>query len=157
MEEDARSALRMRFEAGKTPIAELSPQLRDQPSLIVRGVITIIWPFSSATKSIAVLLAELDFRLRRSGGQVRVQFTGSAAKAFRDLELGAGDEVAIVLEGAQWTDAETIDRVPGQSLRWQLKFSERLVLQVARATFSRRMAADPVYRLSQKKQEKRST
>jgi len=62
------------------PIAQLTPLLAAPASRSIKAVVTLTWPYSSATGSVAFLLSEPDFRLRRTRGQVRVQFSGSSAK-----------------------------------------------------------------------------
>lgn len=111
-------------------IAQLSPALQDPKARVVRGVVTITWPYSIVRKNIAFLLAEADFRLRRAKGQVRVEFAGSSAKAIADAALGSGDEIALSLDGVELVADDSKTRVPGTSLEWQLKFTERVLLQV---------------------------
>ncbi|KAJ0387740.1 hypothetical protein COL922a_001573 [Colletotrichum nupharicola] len=112
-----------------TPIAQLSPEIQDTKSRVVRGVVTITWPYSIINKTVAFLLAEPDFRLRRAKGQVRVEFSGSSAKSVQDAGLGSGDEVTLSLDGVELVVDDSKTRVPGTSLGWQLKFKERLLLQ----------------------------
>lgn len=115
------------------PIAQLCPELADQATRIVGGEITVVWPYSLVTKSIAFKLVETDFRLRRDKGQVRIDFHGAAGKAVSDAVLEGGDTVRLGLDGVAWERAspETVAR-PG-TLEWQLKFSNRLRLHVCRA------------------------
>jgi hypothetical protein len=110
------------------PIAQLNPQLPDTSSSAIRAVVTIVWPYNSAKDSVSCILAEPEFRLRPAKGQVRVNFAGPGAKAFSEHRLGSGDEVLLSLSGAHWelNDAKG----PMEGLGWQLRFSERLLLQV---------------------------
>ncbi|OHF02836.1 hypothetical protein CORC01_01937 [Colletotrichum orchidophilum] len=110
-------------------IAQLSPELQDPKTRVVRGVVTITWPYSIVRKNIAFLLAEADFRLRRAKGQVRVEFAGSSAKAIADAALGSGDEISLSLDGVELVADDSKTRVPGTSLDWQLRFTERVLLQ----------------------------
>ncbi|KAK0636172.1 hypothetical protein B0T17DRAFT_70491 [Bombardia bombarda] len=112
-----------------TPIAQLSPELVDQPTRVIRGQVTIVWPYNSITKVLAFLLAESDVRLRRNKGQVRIEFHGSSAKAVADCGLGGGDEVSFSLDGVEWAKDEQAGRIPGARVEWQLRFSEKLALQ----------------------------
>ncbi|KPM41307.1 hypothetical protein AK830_g5251 [Neonectria ditissima] len=116
--------------AEPTPIALLNPDIPDQKTRIVDGAITITWPFSIVTKSIAFIVAERDFRLRRDKGQVRIRFHGAAAKAVTDAAVGGGDEIRLSLDGAQWEKNETNTQLAGSTLEWQLEFSNRLSLIV---------------------------
>ncbi|KAH7266882.1 uncharacterized protein BKA55DRAFT_553586 [Fusarium redolens] len=113
-------------------IAQLSPDVPGQDARVIIGTVTITWPFSILNKSIAFLLAERDFRLRRENGQVRIRFHGAAAKAIADASLGAGDEVRVSLQGVKWEKNETQTQVAGSTLAWQLEFTNRLVLGIRR-------------------------
>lgn len=112
------------------PIAELSPTLDKPSSKSVKAIVTLTWPYSSATGSVAFLLAEPDFRLRRSKGQVRVQFSGSSAKRIAKAGIASGDEVVLCLDGAEWMRNGAAPSTPGSGVEFELKFTERLLLQV---------------------------
>ena len=134
MEATSHSELPQQLEAAKkTSISDLSPDLQELPTRAVRGVVTITWPYNSVKNSFAFILAEPDFRLRRNKGQVRVNFTGPAAKTVGECGLGGNDEICLSLEGADWVPEETKKRqsLPGAGIDWQLKFSHKLTLQVS--------------------------
>lgn len=120
-------------DATPTPIARLNPEITDPDTRVVEGVITIIWPFSIVTKSIAFILAEPDFRLRRENGQVRLRFHGASAQAIADAKLGGGDEVRLSLLGVKWEKNEMETQLAGSTLEWQIEFTSRLFLSVQRA------------------------
>ncbi|KAK4460870.1 hypothetical protein QBC42DRAFT_339437 [Cladorrhinum samala] len=113
-----------------TPIAQLNPDLPAQSSLAVRGEVGITWPYNSVTKTLAFLIAEPDVRLRRAKGQVRIELHGPSAKALSNCEFGAGDELIISLDGAEWEKDTSPGRIPGSRVDWQLQFSDKLALQV---------------------------
>ncbi|KAF4445560.1 hypothetical protein F53441_10692 [Fusarium austroafricanum] len=114
------------------PISQLNPDIPGQEKRLISGTITITWPFSILNKSIAFLLAERDFRLRRENGQVRIRFHGAAAKAIADASLGAGDEIRVSLQGAKWEKNETQTQVAGSTLAWQLEYTNHLTLGICR-------------------------
>ncbi|CAM1508334.1 Fc.00g051820.m01.CDS01 [Cosmosporella sp. VM-42] len=116
-----------------TPIAQLNPDISEQKSRVVSGVITIIWPFSIVTKSIAFILAEPDFRLRRDKGQVRLRFHGAVGKAIADSGIGGGDEIRMSLDRVKWEKNEMQTQLAGSTLEWQLEFTNRLLLSIQRA------------------------
>ncbi|CRK18391.1 hypothetical protein BN1723_011555 [Verticillium longisporum] len=115
-----------------TAIAELNPELQDAPKRVIRGEITVFWPYSPLRDAIAFILAEPDFRLRRDRGTVRLEFTGASAKAVADLGLGGGDEVTLSLDGAAWDARDTRMPAVGTPLEWQLRFNHKLLALVAR-------------------------
>lgn len=113
-----------------TPIAQLNPDMPEQPTRRLHGEVTITWPYSAVTKSFAFLLAEPDFRLRRDKGSVRIHLSGPSAEAVGKWELGSGDEVTLALDGAEWAKDEEPVRPAGSRIEWQLKFAGKLVLKV---------------------------
>ncbi|VUC21158.1 unnamed protein product [Clonostachys rosea] len=115
-----------------TPIAQLHQDLSDIASRIVDGEVTITWPFSIVTKSIAFKLAEHDFLLRRNKGQVRVEFHGAAGKAVAATGIGGGDKVRLSLAGVEWTEGASASTRP-DTLQWQMNFSNKLRMRVCRA------------------------
>lgn len=92
-------------------------------------MVTLIWPYSSATKAVAFLLAEPDFRLRRTRGQVRVQFSGSSASKINASGIESGDEVILSLDGVEFVHGEAVS-TPGRGVEFELRFTERLLLEV---------------------------
>ncbi|QSZ32875.1 hypothetical protein DSL72_002456 [Monilinia vaccinii-corymbosi] len=111
------------------PIAQLTPLLPTPASRSVKAVVTLTWPYSSRTGSVAFLLAEPDFRLRRTRGQVRVQFSGSSANIIAKSAISSGDEVVLCLDGVEYIEAEATNATPGRGVEFELKFTERLLLQ----------------------------
>lgn len=112
------------------PIAQLDSSLLKPNGKSIRGVVTLIWPYSSSTRSAALLLAEADFRLRRKKGQVRIQFTGPAAEALALSKVGSGDEITLLLEGAKWVEAAPGISTPGKSVDVELVFKRRIQCSV---------------------------
>ncbi|KAG6041235.1 hypothetical protein E4U41_005518 [Claviceps citrina] len=121
-------------EAASTSIAQLSPENVERNRLVVDGVVTITWPYSIVTKSIAFILAEHDVLLRRNKGQLRVEFDGASGKALADARIGGGDKIRLSLEGAQWTNNDATAGLPAGSLEWQLKYTNRLLMSICRDT-----------------------
>ncbi|TPX09649.1 uncharacterized protein E0L32_009122 [Thyridium curvatum] len=116
--------------AQQTPIAQLSPDLPAPASRVVRGEVTITWPYNSLKQTLAFLLAEPDVRLRRTKGQVRVELQGPSAKAAAACNLGGGDQLALSLDGVAWAKDQSTARQPGSRIEWQLKFTGKLLLEV---------------------------
>ncbi|KID95237.1 Telomere end binding protein, partial [Metarhizium majus ARSEF 297] len=115
-----------------TPIAQLNPEIADAKSRVIDGVVTITWPYSTVTKSIAFILAEHDILIRRKRGQIRVELRGASGQAFADANIGGGDQLRISLDGAQWTNNDAKTGLPAGSLEWQLNFTSRLLLSIRR-------------------------
>ncbi|KAL0259000.1 hypothetical protein SLS55_006505 [Diplodia seriata] len=119
----------------RIPIATLHPSLPAPATKSITAVVTILWPYSSSTRTCALLLADPDFRLRRRRGQVRAQFFGDAAYAVAKSQLGIGDKVVLKLGGVQWLQSsgeEEVVRTPGKSVDWEVGFRDRLAMLVTR-------------------------
>ncbi|QUC19568.1 uncharacterized protein UV8b_03809 [Ustilaginoidea virens] len=116
--------------AAPTPIAQLRPDIDHPESRVVDGVVTITWPYSIVTQSIAFILADHDVLLRRNRGQLRVEFRGASGQALAGANLGGGDEVRISLDGARWSECNMAAGLPAGSLQWQLNFTGRLLLKI---------------------------
>ncbi|KAI9729670.1 MAG: hypothetical protein M1818_008423 [Claussenomyces sp. TS43310] len=114
----------------RIPIAQLDPSLSAPSTKSIKALVTLIWPYSSTKGSITVLLAEPDFRFRRAKGQVRAHFAGSSGREVVKAKVGSGDEVLLSLDGAEWIKDGNAAQTPGRSIDWELKFSERLLLQI---------------------------
>lgn len=116
-------------------ITTLSPDIDNLAAKSIRAIVTLLWPYSSATRSSSLLLADTDFRLRRNKGQVRVFLHGAAAKAVAESQIGIGDEVLLSLDGAQWQeDKSEQDEIstPGKNVEWGLVYRRRITLQLPR-------------------------
>ena len=113
----------------RIPIAHLQPSL-DPTVGFVEGLVTLIWPYSSSNRWTSILLAEPDFRLRRSCGQVRISFIGASAKAIAKSGLTTGDRVSVRLTAALWLPEDTAGTTAGRGPGWELQYGQRLLLQV---------------------------
>ncbi len=128
--DDEANADSILFTGESIPIALLNPSLPTAARSLIKAVVTLIWPYSSSTRSLTVLLAEPDFRLRRSKGQVRVQFLGSSAHHVFKAGIGSGDQVILSLDGVNWAKDESTKQTPGRGIEWELRFTEKLIIQV---------------------------
>lgn len=112
------------------PISELSPEREDISTKSVHAVVTLVWPYSSSSQSLSLLLAEPDFRLRRSQGQVKVNFHGTSAQEVAQTHVGIGDEVHLSLKGVRWTDTQGPLATPGRNVSWDINFENHVTLEV---------------------------
>lgn len=114
----------------KVPIAKLSPTLEQSQEKCIEAAVTLVWPYSSSTKSFSLLLAEPDFRLRRSHGQVKAIFHGRAAEKVAASHVGIGDSVRVALKGSNYVANDTATQTPGRYVAWDLHFDSELSLEV---------------------------
>ncbi|KAM0698940.1 hypothetical protein Q7P36_000984 [Cladosporium allicinum] len=113
------------------PIQDLDISISPPDSRRIHAVVTLLWPYSSSTRQCALLLSERDFRLRARGGQIRVKFSGPAARAVADGRPGIGDEVVLELGSGEWAKDEggVPVRVPGKSVG-ELQFGRGVSLKL---------------------------
>lgn len=108
----------------KVPIAQLSPDLGDAKDKCVEAIVTLVWPYSSSTKSFSLLLAEPDFRLRRSRGQVKAIFHGHVAEKVARSQVGIGDTVRLGLKCAVFSVNDTAAQTPGRNVAWDIHLDD---------------------------------
>lgn len=113
-----------------TPIAELSPTVEHLSDSCIHAVVTLLWPYSSSTKSLSLLLADPDVRLRRLNGQVKVVFHGVIAENVAKSHVGIGDVVRLGLAGSRFVSKETEAQTPGKWIAWDVHFDDRVFLEV---------------------------
>lgn len=112
------------------PIAQINPQIDHLAESSIRATVTLVWPYSSSTKAFSCLLAEPDFRLRRSNGQVKAIFHGTVAENVAKTQVGIGDEVLLSLAGSRLEKNETAAQTPGRFLAWDVHLDDRVHLEV---------------------------
>jgi hypothetical protein len=120
----------MRPQLTKTPIAHLSPTLEQPEEKCIYATVSLVWPYSSSTKSLALLLAEPDFRLRRPNGQVKAVFHGHAAESVAEQHIGIGETVCLSLKDSSFVPSSDASQTPGRSIAWDLHFERGLTLEV---------------------------
>jgi hypothetical protein len=59
-----------------------------------------------------------------------VQFAGSSATHVAKSGIASGDEVILCLDGVEWIEDDNRVSTPGRGVEFELKFTERLLLQV---------------------------
>ncbi|CAI7652603.1 unnamed protein product [Penicillium bialowiezense] len=116
----------------KVPIAELSPDLEQTADKSILAAVTLVWPYSSAHKSLSLLLAEPDFRLRGSKGQVKATFHGRVAEKVAESHIGIGDSICLGLNGSKFVRNETSQQSPGRSIAWDVHFETGVCLELHR-------------------------
>lgn len=131
------------------PIAQLTPDSAASSSYLVANVV-LVWPYSSSTDSLALLLADPDIRLRKHRGQAKVVFRDGAAREIAKTKVGIGDTVKLSLLGCDWKETSETVSTPGKKIDWDLEFSDRVVFRFAgdgdeRASvnYTRRVSTSP--------------
>jgi hypothetical protein len=114
----------------RVPISQLGLASDAQVARHIRAVVALVWPYSSSTRALSLLLAEPDVRLRKRKGQVKVTFYGPSAEAVAKGRIGIGDTVQLGLEGAQWIQSSDEVATPGKKIEWDLAFSGKANLDV---------------------------
>ncbi|KIX09833.1 uncharacterized protein Z518_00914 [Rhinocladiella mackenziei CBS 650.93] len=116
----------------RIPIAQLSPCPTASSSSYILANIALVWPYSSSTDTLALLLADTDIRLRKFKGQVKVVFRGGCAREVAKSHIGIGDLVKLALTGCEWKETGDAVSTPGKKIDWDLEYRARLVLQLLR-------------------------
>ncbi|RHZ69576.1 hypothetical protein CDV55_104162 [Aspergillus turcosus] len=115
-------------------IAQISPGADRILERSIHAIVTLVWPYSSSNKSLSLLLAEPDFRLRRNNGQVKVVFHGCAAEAVAKSQVGIGDHVYLGLTGSKFVASEAAVQTPGKCVPWEVHLDDRVLLEIWRSS-----------------------
>ncbi|KAJ5318026.1 hypothetical protein N7508_002534 [Penicillium antarcticum] len=118
----------------QVPVAQLSPDLAQPSEKFIVAVVTLIWPYSSSKKSLSLLLAEPDARLRRPNGQVRATFHGRVAQKIAESHVGIRDTIHLSLAYAKFISNEAVTQTPGRSVAWDAHFEDAVSLEVHRSS-----------------------
>lgn len=117
-----------RWPSRQLPLASIAPGVADLEPLFFVATISLIWPFSASSSHLSILACEEDFRLRRSRGQLRVNFNGPSASAVDATGIQIGDSVSLSLEGAEF---ETLEDATERDIPWAVTFSSRLIMKAS--------------------------
>lgn len=124
----------------KVPIAQLSPALEELQERCIHATVTLVWPYSSSTKSLSLLLSEPDFRLRRLNGQVKAIFHGRVAEKVAKSQVGIGDTVRLALKGAEFVANDAATQTPGRCVAWDIHVENGVSVEVSCAQKLHRFA-----------------
>ena len=114
----------------RVPIAHISPDLEQLAESSFLATVALVWPYSSSTKAISLLLAEPDFRLRGAKGQIKVTFHGHLAEKVAASHVGIGDNVCLALKDTKFVGNEGASQTPGRSVAWDAHFENGGSLEV---------------------------
>lgn len=98
----------------------------------LEAVVALIWPYSSNTGRLSLLLVEDDVSIYRKVGQVKATFYGGAAQELAKSRIGIGDKVRVSLEDTQATynDNDNVVSTPGRKTHWELHFRRSIHIEV---------------------------
>ncbi|CAI7652105.1 unnamed protein product [Penicillium glandicola] len=114
----------------KVPIAQLSPDLEKLAEKSFLAAVALVWPYSSSTKSVSLLLVEPDFRLRGAKGQIKVTFHGRVAEKVAESHVGIGNTVCLALKDTKFVTNEGPQQTPGRSVAWDAHVENGVSLEV---------------------------
>ncbi|KAJ9617009.1 hypothetical protein H2200_000730 [Cladophialophora chaetospira] len=115
--------------SSQIPIADISPS-SDDGSFYILAQVALVWPYSSSTGTLALLLADPDIRRRKSRGQVKVVFRYGCAREVAKTKVGIGDTIKLALAGCIWTETGDAVSTPGKKIDWDLEYRRCVILQV---------------------------
>lgn len=116
----------------RAPIAQLSPDIEKLAEKSFLAAVALVWPYSSSTKSVSLLLAEPDFRLRGAKGQIKATFHGRVAEKVAESHIGIGDTVCLALKDVKFVSNDGVQQTPGRSVAWDAHWENSVFLEVCR-------------------------
>lgn len=100
----------------------------------LEAVVALIWPYSSNTGRLSLLLVEDDVSVYKKVGQVKATFYGAVAQELAKSRVGIGDKVRLSLEDARATynDNDNVVSTPGKKTHWEFHFRRSIHIEVCR-------------------------
>ncbi|KAJ9488620.1 hypothetical protein VN97_g4667 [Penicillium thymicola] len=120
----------------RVPIAQLSPDIEQLAEKSFFAAVALVWPYSSSTKSVSLLLAEPDFRLRGAKGQIKATFHGRVAEKVAESHVGIGDTVCLALKDIKFVSNDGVQQTPGRSVAWDAHWENGVFLEIYRSSQS---------------------
>ncbi|CAI7590819.1 unnamed protein product [Penicillium viridicatum] len=118
----------------RVPIAHLSPDIEKLAEKSFLAAVALVWPYSSSTKSVSLLLAEPDFRLRGAKGQIKATFHGGVAEKVAESHVGIGDTVCLALKDIKFVSNDGVQQTPGRSVAWDAHWENGVFLEIYRSS-----------------------
>ncbi|KAJ5602504.1 hypothetical protein N7537_005460 [Penicillium hordei] len=118
----------------RVPIAQLSPDIEKLAERSFLAAVALVWPYSSSTKSVSLLLAEPDFRLRGAKGQIKATFHGRVAEKVAESHVGIGDTVCLALKDIKFVSNDGVHQTPGRSVAWDAHWENGVFLEIYRSS-----------------------
>ncbi|CAI7583179.1 unnamed protein product [Penicillium crustosum] len=118
----------------RVPIAQLSPDIEQVAEKSFLAAVALVWPYSSSTKSVSLLLAEPDFRLRGAKGQIKATFHGRVAEKVAESHIGIGDTVCLALKDVKFVSNDSVQQTPGRSVAWDAHWENGVFLEIYRSS-----------------------
>ncbi|KAJ5197488.1 hypothetical protein N7449_007967 [Penicillium cf. viridicatum] len=118
----------------RVPIAQLSPDIEQLTEKSFLAAVALVWPYSSSTKSVSLLLAEPDFRLRGAKGQIKATFHGRVAEKVAESHVGIGDTVCLALKDIKFVSNDGVQQTPGRSVAWDAHWENGVFLEIYRSS-----------------------
>ena len=111
-------------------VANLVSEGIDHNPSHVEAQVALVWPYSSSTREFAFLLSEHDARPLKSGRQLKVVLHNGAARTVQAAKVGIGDNIRLLLDGAETSQVHDQNATPGKRSQFDLSFRTAVTLEV---------------------------
>lgn len=118
--------------AVRVHIADIKERLTstDASNTYIEAAVQLVWPFSSVTSQLSLLLIEKDVSFRDTAAQLKITFHDACAKQVARSRVGIGDIVQLRLAGATAEHEHEELSTPGKKTGFDLHFRKSVHLQV---------------------------
>lgn len=117
--------------AYRLPVLDLSPDNSNSTSYLEANV-ALVWPYSSSSATLALLLVDTYTKPGQLRGQVKVIFRYGCARNVANTKVGIGDTVRLHLNDCAWNETGDVISTPGKKLAWDLEYTSRVRAQISR-------------------------
>ncbi|RVX70402.1 hypothetical protein B0A52_05901 [Exophiala mesophila] len=117
--------------ADRLPVLNLSPH-NSNPTSYLEADVALVWPYSSSSATLALLLVDTYHKPGQVRGQVKVVFRYGCARQVANTKVGIGDTVRLGLNDCAWKETGDVISTPGKKLAWDLEYTARVCAQISR-------------------------
>lgn len=103
--------------------------LRNTTDTYIEAAVQLVWPFSSVTSQLSLLLIEKDVSFRETAAQLKITFHDGCAKEVARSRIGIGDVVQLRLKGSTVEHEHEELSTPGEKTGFDLHFHKSVYIQ----------------------------
>ena len=111
-------------------IEEINSQGVEAGNQHIEADVILVWPYSSSTQELSLLLAEHDVSIQKATGQVKVTLHSACAREVAKSRIGIGETIKLSLRDAQLFEESDNVSTPGKKAAFTLHYARAVQLEV---------------------------
>lgn len=109
---------------------QFDPSFSNHDNVYIEAAVQLVWPYSSVTSQLSLLLIEKDVPFRETVAQLKVTIHDACAKEVARSKIGIGDIVQLRLKGSTIEHEHEGLSTPGKKTGFDLHYRRSVHIQV---------------------------